>query len=283
MTGIDMRALIILASITLAAAMLASARAEDHSVNSGAGGQGDLPAGYALIYRKSNLDGSNAGKIAVYYAGNHVIESFKWHEGGDHATVVRARINPDTLNVEQFQVWSFARGGETSRAAVLQTDGDDVIHVSLGEHRQSFDNGGRSWHSYDFDFASLGYAYRFLSDKEKTYRFHVNDLDLSQDPPRFKDFGEVALSFEGREVLAGRSTRRYSLNGAGLDYRGGTIWFDDSSHHLAAFEIAKPDEPGYESGKLVLIEAVPLGSAAWEAFKLHAVSAGGNGPAASHR
>jgi hypothetical protein len=65
---------------------------------------------------------------------------------------------------------------------------------------------------------------------------------------------------------------KYKINGPGLDNRGGTIWFDKEGEYLVAFEIKKPDEPGYNSGKLLLEKIIELDADGWEAFKMKAIN-----------
>lgn len=231
-----------------------------------------VPIGQVFIYQKSNIDNSNKGKIAVYYATTGEIESFKWHQGNNRATIVKAKINPSTLNVSYFEASRLFSNGEQKVSAVLDASAENEMVVKLGDEIQRVQIKSMPWHSYDFDFASLGYAYRFLSNKKSEYSFNVFDLDLLQKPPQFKDFGRVQLVYQSDEVRGTRNVLMYKINGPGLDNRGGTIWFDKEGEYLVAFEIEKPDEPGYDSGKLVLEQIIELDDKGWIAFKINAIN-----------
>jgi hypothetical protein len=86
--------------------------------------------------------------------------------------------------------------------------------------------------------------------------------------------GPVTLEFVRRERWNGRETRRYSIDGPGLDQKGGSLWGDLATGMLAGFEIRKPDEPGMESGKLVLVGVEPMTETGWTAFQSTKLSGG---------
>nr|WP_286944304.1 hypothetical protein [Allomuricauda sp.] len=241
----------------------------------GCGAQKSKPLpGRVFIYEKSNLDGSNKGKIAVYYEGFGQIESFKWHEGNKKGTKVSADMDPNSHTVKHFEVFRVDHLGNEQLSAVLDVAEDGTIKINLGEHEQLFDAGPEQWHSYDFDFASLGYAYPMIKEKDKPISFNVLDLDLKESPPQLKDFGEVEMRFLEQENKWSRNLLKYTIDGPGLDHRGGHIWFEKSEGYLVAFEIEKPDEPGYKSGKLLLKEVLPMKKQDWPAFKKAALNKG---------
>lgn len=225
-----------------------------------------------FIYEKSNLDGSNKGYIAVYYPEAYQIESFKWHKGNNAATIVKASLSPKTINAERFEAYRVRSNGEQIKTATLSQENTGQYQVKLGGNESIVSLPNVSWHSYDFDFASLGYAFRFLADKRTPYTFNVFDLDLTQNPPVFSDFGTVTLSYEKDAIYSGQQSLQYKINGNGLDDRGGQIWFDAAAHHLVGFEIQKPDEPGYTSGKLRLVEKDTLTHQQWREFKIRALA-----------
>jgi hypothetical protein len=123
------------------------------------------------------------------------------------------------------------------------------------------------WHSYDFDFASLGYAYRFVDAPEQGFRFHVFDLAPVDGQVVFSDLGEVSLTAPKQDHYAGEPAVKYRIDGPGLDNRGGAIWFHADEAYLLGFAIEKPDESSYESGKLQLENIVTMDSGQWRAFQ----------------
>lgn len=223
--------------------------------------------GKVLVYEKSNWDGSNKGHIAVYFEKANKLESFKWHEGNDQATIVRAWMDSTRHTVRRFEALRVDAAGNENLSAVLQARPGGTLEARLGDHRQEFKNAPDTWHSYDFDFASLGYAYRYLRQDSEPIAFHVVDLDLGESPPVLRDFGNVQMTLQGEENPDGRPLLVYEIDGVGLDNRGGTIRFDKADGYLHSFQIEKPDEPGYDSGKLLLQSVSTMNLAEWRNFK----------------
>ncbi|WP_019670436.1 hypothetical protein [Eudoraea adriatica] len=225
-----------------------------------------------FIYEKSNLDGSNKGQIAVYYEKEGKIEAFKWHEGHQQATVVRAWVNQDDYTVRRFEALRTNHLGNEKLNAVLEVTQDRTVNIQLGDQNQVFKSAPAQWHSYDFDFSSLGYAYRYIRNKNQPISFNILDIELNQTPYNLKDFGSVEMTFLGEEEKLSRQVLKYGIDGPGLDNRGGYIWFGKSDSVLVAFEIEKPDEPGYESGKLELKETLQMNQKEWAEFKMNKLS-----------
>ncbi len=225
-----------------------------------------------FIYEKSNLDGSNLGKIAVYYEAEDQLESFKWHEGNQQATIVRARM--DTLNhtVRQFEAFRIDHLGNKNLGGVLRVDENQNFDIRFGDNEQAFQNTATHWHSYDFDFASLGYAFRSFNNKKGSISFNILDVDMNESPPKFKDFGSVNMQFIMEEEKYSRNLLKYKIDGPGLDHRGGHIWFDKDGGFLVAFEIEKPDERSYNSGKLLLKKVLEMDLSEWLEFKKKALN-----------
>ena len=53
--------------------------------------------------------------------------------------------------------------------------------------------------------------------------------------------------------------------------KGSTKWFGKGNRHLVDYEIALPDESGFESGKLRLKRVETLSLEQWEAFVTESV------------
>ena len=233
----------------------------------------DTRVNKVFIYEKSNLDGSNMGKIAVYYAAPAEISSFKWHEGNQHATLVKAKIDLKTHTVVRFEAYGADHDGNESLRATLDVNEDRTASIQFGDQQQIFEFVPDLWHSYDFDFASLGHAYLTLP-KNRTNSFHILDIDPNASGPEFKDFGVVDMEFVDEEMKWSRNVLKYRIDGPGLDNRGGHIWFDKSGKFLVGFEIDKPDERGYDSNKLVLKEVLDLTAEQWSEFKVEKLNSG---------
>ena len=220
-----------------------------------------------FIYEKSNWDGSNKGMIADYYSSADQIESFKWHEGNNHATLVKAKMDLKTNTVVLFEAYGVDHEGNENLRATLEVQEDHTADIRFGDQHQVFDSVPENWHSYDFDFASLGHAFPSFG-KAKSISFQILDVDPNGSGPEFKDFGKVEMTFLQKEEKWSRKVLKYRIDGPGLDNRGGLIWFDKSGKFLVGFKIEKPDERGYESNKLVLKEVLEKMPEEWAEFKV---------------
>ena len=65
--------------------------------------------------------------------------------------------------------------------------------------------------------------------------------------------GEVTIAYTGEESRRGARCRKYSINGAGLENRGGSIWVNKNKGYIEDMEIALPDNLNWQSFKLRLI------------------------------
>ena len=220
-----------------------------------------------FIYEKSNWDGSNKGLIAVYYSSADQIESFKWHEGNNHATLVKAKMDLKTNTVVLFEAYGVDHEGNENLRAVLEVQEDRTADIRFGDQQHVFESVPETWHSYDFDFASLGHAFPSFK-KKKSISFQILDVDPTGSGPEFKDFGQVQMTYLQEEEKWSRKLLKYQIDGPGLDNRGGHIWFDKSGKYLVGFKIEKPDERGYNSNMLVLKKVLEKTPEEWAAFKV---------------
>jgi hypothetical protein len=145
--------------------------------------------------------------------------------------------------------------GETDRY-VLKLD--DMVNVATV--------GQWPWHSYDFDFASLGLTLPHLVNPESTHVFGRSDFIQDGGPPRFGDLGSVSLAYQGDETRRQTLCRKYRIDGPGLQNKGGLLWADKAGGHIVEFEIAIPDEPGFTSARLVLESVEAMTPEQWAAF-----------------
>jgi hypothetical protein len=145
-------------------------------------------------------------------------------------------------------------------------DSLDVVRVSFGDYEEDVQIDHLPWHSYDFDFASLNFSFRHLIDPEKSISFGIADIVFTAGQPKFEYKGIAFVKFEQEEERHETVCRRYRVDGPGLENRGGLIWVDKELGHIVDYEIALPDEPGFDSGKLRLKSVEKMDWKQWDAF-----------------
>jgi hypothetical protein len=148
----------------------------------------------------------------------------------------------------------------------METDAEGQVSVSVLPGRP-VKVARWPWHSYDFDFASLGASLPHLTNPEADFTFGRTDFVQEGGEMRFDELGTVHLRYEAREERGGVAARRYRLEGPGLANTSGTLWAHAEQCHILEFELPIPDEPGFTDGRLRLLEVLTMTPEAWEAFK----------------
>jgi hypothetical protein len=226
-----------------------------------------VPQGKVLHYRKSNLDGSHPTNVSVYVVDGERLESLKWDQGASEATLVSARMDWKRFSVRDFQSTHLERGKAPERKATLTANADGT------QLEVSFLNGRTvkvqrwPWHSYDFDFASLGLVLPHLRDPRADLIFWRTDVVFLGEGTDFSEVGGIRMHFEAMELRDRQQLRRYSIGGAGLQHRYGTLWTDASSGLMIEYQIPIGDEPGYKDVHLRLDQMQEMTREQWEAFK----------------
>lgn len=219
-------------------------------------------------YKKSNWDGTHSSTIFLYVADSNRLESFKWAKGEDVATLVTADIDWTLFSVKKFTNYKLKHSNAPTPVAVLKMEGNSKVKVEVREMRDSLLLTDLPWQSYDFDFAGLGFTWRALKDKKDSFHFHIADAGMVNGNMAFINKGRVQVSFTGYEKLNGKECMKYSVDGPGLENKGGSIWINPSNFMIGQYKIALPDEPGFENGMLQLVKAEKMHPKEWEAFKL---------------
>lgn len=228
--------------------------------------------GRAYEYLKSNRDGTHPTQVTVYVAAADRLESLKWDSGGDVATLVTATLDWERFSVRTLESRRLRRDGPDALQGTLTTDPERGALVVSFAPDSAIPVRMWPWHSYDFDFASLGATLPHLADPESGFVFARMDVVYSGDETGFADLGPVEVVFERRETRGGRDTRRYRIGGRGLGGWSGVLWTDPRDGTLLEYELPIPDEPGFIDGRLRLVKTVELQPAQWETYKRSKVS-----------
>ena len=116
---------------------------------------------------------------------------------------------------------------------------------------------GATWSSCSPDFGKQGVIDRFGQIEPKVL--------FCADGFYFK--GNIELLYLEDEEREGIPCRKYSLDGPGLEDRGGFLWAAKTDRpHFVDFELDLPDEPGLTSGKLKFLGTDELTLEEWKSF-----------------
>lgn len=226
-----------------------------------------VPQGKVLHYRKSNLDGSRATRVSVYVADTERLESLKWDEGSTEATLVNARMDWPRFSVREFQSFHLEQGKAPELRGTLQANSDGTeVRVSFIEGK-AVKIAHWPWHSYDFDFASLGLMLPHWKNPQGEMAFWRTDVKFVGENVDFAEIGGVRLAFEANELRNGRQARRYAIGGAGLENQYGKLWTDARTGLIVEYRLPIGDEPGYDDVLFRFDREETLNGEQWEAFK----------------
>ena len=187
--------------------------------------------------------------------------------------------------MRELRSWKIRADGERTQVATLdQAEDSDQVTIAGSLRSHKFQHAvtieNYPWHSYDFDFASLNITLPHYLDPLAPCFFGIADFVTAgyPDPQRLNSYieqarsfafkGLVTVDFVSEEERHGSLCHKYSVDGVGLERRGGTMWVDKSARHIVDYEIDLRDEPGYESGKLRLKRIARMSNEAWREFKL---------------
>ena len=234
-----------------------------------------VKTGQAFFYKKSNQDGTNLHWVATYITNQTHLESLKWHTGGQGATLVTADMDWSIFSVRKFEGGNISPEGERIVGGQLeQLDDEGNYQIKFGDMQQTMKINAFPWHSYDFDFASLNLIWPHLKDLKSNFSINIADVVDLDSQPKFADKGSVQIAYQKAEKRHGIDCYKYSIDGKGLENRGGTIWLSQSDLHFIEYLIDLPDERSYTDMKFQFDRIETMSAKEWEAFKLKIAKGG---------
>lgn len=229
-----------------------------------------VPVGKVYHYLKTNVDGTQPEHVSIRVAAPDRIESYKFHPGESPAALVLAEMDWSVFSVRRIDSWQIWSDGRRKLAATLTAlDGGKSVRVELpqlGKPAETVEIGRLPWHVYNFDLASLGFAFPHLIDPKGRFTIGIADPTFGEGPA-FLYRGEAEVAYEREETRAGVPCRKYRIDGLGLLHRGGFLWVNQAEGHVEDMEIDLPDNPAWKSFKFKLTSVETLDQAAWESFQ----------------
>lgn len=228
-----------------------------------------VTVGKVYHYVKTNLDGTHPEQISIRVADKDRIESFKFHPGSPPAALVTAKMDWPTFSASRLESLQVFGDGTRKLAATLQTQEGGKVRVEiplLGTPAETVEIPRTPWHIYNFDLASLNFAFRHLVDPKGRFTVGIADPMFRQEGPSFVYKGEVEVAYAGEEARGGVPCRKYRIDGKGLENRGGFFWVDAAEGHFVDVEIDLPDNPDWKTFKFQLQKVEEMDVPAWERF-----------------
>ncbi len=226
--------------------------------------------GTVLQYLKTNIDGSQPQRVSIYFAAKDRIESFKYHEKGERAALVIATMDWSTFMAKRLESWQVFSKDEKKLFATLDyLPAQQSVRVSIpttGKPDEKTPIAHLPFHVYNFDLASLNFAFPHLIDPRGKFTIGIADPTFKDEGPLFHYKGEAQVSYEREELRHGAMCRKYKIDGKGLEGRGGAIWVNKKSGYFQDVEIDLPDNPAWRNFKFKLERVERLTPDGWADF-----------------
>ncbi len=223
--------------------------------------------GEVAHYVKSNVDGSKPLRISIFVAAKDRLEVAKVEKGTGDAAWVRAHFDWKIFTADRIQAAVIDLGGSVEERAVFAADAKaGVVNVRVGER-----TGSAAWrwvpfHVYNFDFASLNFAWRQLDDPRSSFTVGVLDPNFGEGDDIVFYRGDARIEYVRDESLHGKSCPLYRISGPGIGGTTGSIWLDPKTSWLEKVEIPFPDNPAWKSFRLELQGTETMTPEAWKKF-----------------
>lgn len=229
-----------------------------------------IPVGTVLHYVKTNIDGSHPEYVSQFVASGEVLESFKFHPKSPPAGLVVAEMDWKFFAAKRLKSWRVPGKGARTLFGTLTFDAaarrGEVSLPTVRSASETFDFKRVPIHLYNFDFGSLNFAFPHLLDPKGSFHFGVADPTFKESGPLVEYKGEVMVSYVRDERRNNVAVRKYRIDGAGLQNRGGFIWVNRKSGWIEDMEIELPDNPEWTSFKFKLLRVERMSRAGWEKF-----------------
>ena len=231
-----------------------------------------FPVGTVLHYVKTNIDGTQPEMVSQFIAASDVMESFKFNPGETPAGLVVAEMDWTFFSAKKLTSWRVLSKDEKQLFGTISFDGArrraEVSIPALKKESEFFTLKQLPAHLYNFDLASLNFAFPHLVEPKKSFAIGVADPTFQEQGAMVEYKGEVIISYVGDEKRNNAMTRKYSINGAGLKNRGGFIWVNKKRGWIEDMEIELPDNPEWTSFKFRLLRVETMSRAEWEKFMM---------------
>ena len=228
--------------------------------------------GAVYHYVKTNLDGTHPEYVSIYVGARDLIESYKFHPNTQRAGLVKAWMDWGTFSARRLESWQVFAGGERKLFATLsflrESMAAEVSIPATGRPAERTAIKQLPFHVYNFDLASLNFAFRHLANPEGRFVVGIADPTFRESGPLFAYRGEAEITYAGEEAREGAPCRKYRIDGAGLAGRGGHLWVDKRGGFFRDVEIDLPDNPDWHSFKFRLTSTERMTRGEWERFVL---------------
>jgi hypothetical protein len=122
-------------------------------------------------------------------------------------------------------------------------------------------------HNYNFDLASLNFAFRHLTNPVGQFEIgvHMPRFDMLH-LGRFEYVGKAKIQYQAEESCHDVTCRKYTLSGEAFADEIGYLWVNKERGYFEKVEVPVRDNPGWKDFKLELTGVDRMSEEKWSAF-----------------
>ncbi len=229
-----------------------------------------VSVGSVYHYLKTNIDGTKPEHVSQYVAAPDKLEAFKFHPQAKRAGLVIATMDWEIFSAKRLESWQVFKNEERKLFATLDYSAAEksvaVAFPGMNKAEEKTAIKYLPFHVYNFDFGSLNFAFPHLANPKKSFTIGIADPTFKDEGAAFHYKGEATVIYVSDERRNNVACRKYKVDGAGLENRGGFIWVNKKIGYIEDMEITLPDNPDWTSFKLRLTKVEKMTRDEWEAF-----------------
>ncbi|MBL8823715.1 MAG: hypothetical protein JNJ77_14085 [Planctomycetia bacterium] len=234
---------------------------------------GKVTPGTLVQYVKSNLDGSKPSLITMYIADADCIEVYKSEKGLIDAADVIARMDWSRFSFAHLDGGVVTRSGKRESRATVTLEKDKLL-VKIGTVSDELTVSVFPVHVYNFDLMSLNVTLPYLKNPAFDFQFSIVEPTFRSSPPLVEDRGSVLAKYVKAEKFDGIDTWRYEVRGKGMKDQLSQLWINQSDGFLQKWESPVPNNPGWNSLKLVRQSQGKMNRDEWNEYKKSNIGTG---------
>ena len=235
-------------------------------------------SGVVYHYDKTEKDGTNVEHISVFVANPNRLEVFKFHdEPGTRAGLVIATLDYTSFQASRLESWAATGAEEKALVATMEfpnaSKAAKITFAGSADEHEFTEIKFTPFHVYNFDLTSLNFMMRHLVDPHAAFQIGIADPNFQEEGPLFLYRGEVTVKYAGDDTRNGSECRKYSIDGPGVQNRGGFVWVRKDGEYFEEVLMDLPDNPNWQSFRFVLRKKEKMSAGDWQKFmKAHFAS-----------
>ncbi|HEX9942530.1 MAG TPA: alpha/beta fold hydrolase [Thermoanaerobaculia bacterium] len=223
-------------------------------------------SGKVYRYTSSLMDGSGMGDELLFVSGSRVEVLAKRRSDG-YGRLLAFEMDGPGLAPKVLKIWQLSADNRAFIGTVESLPGGKAVRVEIfpsGRPAETVAAPVFPWTLSDA-LSVLNLAFAALKDPKGSFTVGMVSPNFTPNEPPVRFSGPLKASYVGDEERGGAPTRKYRLEGEGVQNGGGFAWVHRDEKRIEALETDAGKGP--EGIKLQLASAQALDAGGWEEAK----------------